>query len=63
MKSKLLPITYSTALPPQMKLHTSLLSKIKSIHCSILESIDATVTKILFRDNPLSNSSNTLILN
>ena len=36
----------------------------KSINCSILESSDAAVTKILpFDDNTLSNSSNTLILN
>ena len=42
----------------------TLLNKIKSINCSILESSDAAVTKILlFGDNTLSNSSNTLILN
>ena len=38
--------------------------KIKGINCSILESSDVAVTKILlFGDNTLSNSSNTLILN
>ena len=42
----------------------TLLNKIKSINCSILESSDATVTKILlFDDNTLGNSSNTIILN
>ena len=42
----------------------ALLNKIKSINCCILESSDAAVTKILlFGDNTLSNSSNTLILN
>ena len=42
----------------------TLLNKIKSINCSILESSDAAVTKILlFGDKTLSNSSNTLILN
>ena len=42
----------------------TLLNKIKSINCSILESSDAAVTKILlFGDNTLSNSSNTFILN
>ena len=40
------------------------LNKIKSINCSILESSDAAVTKILlFGDNSFSDSSNTLILN
>ena len=42
----------------------TLLNNIKSINCSILDSSDAAVTKILlFGDNTLSNSSNTLILN
>ena len=42
----------------------TLLNKIKSINCSILESSDAAVTKILlFGDNTLSSSSNTIILN
>ena len=42
----------------------TLLNKIKSINCSILESSDAAVTKILlFGDNTLSNSSNTIIFN
>ena len=42
----------------------TLLNKIKSINCSILESSDAAVTKfLLFGDNTLSNSSNTIILN
>ena len=42
----------------------TLLNKIKSINCCILESSDVTVTKILlFGDNTLSNSYNTLILN
>ena len=40
------------------------LNKIKSINCSILESNDAAVTKILlFGDNTLGNSFNTIILN
>ena len=42
----------------------TLLNKIKSINCSILESSDAAVTKILpFDDNTLGNSSNTINLN
>ena len=42
----------------------TLLNKIKSINCSILESSDVAVTKILlFGYKSLSNSSNTLILN
>ena len=42
----------------------TLLNKIKSINCSILESSDAAVTKIiLFGDSTLSSSSNTFILN
>ena len=42
----------------------TLLNKIKSINCSILESSDAAVTKFfLFGNNTLSNSSNTIILN
>ena len=42
----------------------TLLNKIKSINCSILEFSDAVVTKILlFGDNTLSDSCNTLILN
>ena len=42
----------------------TLLNKIKSINCSILEFCDAIVTKILlFKENTLSDSSNTLILN
>ena len=42
----------------------TLLKKIKSINCSILEFSDAVVTKILlFGDNTLIESSNTLILN
>ena len=41
-----------------------LLNKIKSINCSISEFSNAVVTKILvFGDNTLSDSSNTLILN
>ena len=41
----------------------TLLNKIKSINCSILESSDAAVTKFrLFGDITLSNSSNTIIL-
>ena len=40
------------------------LNKIKSINCSILESSDTAVTKILLSgDNTFSDSSNTLILN
>ena len=42
----------------------TLLNKIKSVNCSILESSDAAVRQILlFDDNTLSNSFNTLILN
>ena len=42
----------------------TLLNKIESINCSILEFSDSVVTKILlFGDNILSDSSNTLILN
>ena len=42
----------------------TLLSKIKSINCSILEFRDPAVTEILlFGDNTLSDSCNTLILN
>ena len=42
----------------------TLLNKIKSVNCSILESSDAAVRQmLLFDDNTLSNSSNTLILN
>ena len=42
----------------------TLSNKIKSINCSILEFSDAVVTKILlFGDNTVSDSSNTLILN
>ena len=42
----------------------ALLNKIESINCSILEFSDAVVTKILlFGDNTVSDSSNTLILN
>ena len=41
-----------------------LLSKIRSINCSILEFSDVVVTKILlFGDNTLNDSCNTLILN
>ena len=42
----------------------NLLDKIKSINCEMLEMSDAVVIKILlFGDNTLSPSSNTLILN
>ena len=42
----------------------ALLNKIESINCSILEFSDDVVTKILlFGDNTVSDSSNTLILN
>ena len=42
----------------------TLLNKIKSINCEMLEMSDAVVIKILlFGDNTLSPSSNTLILN
>ena len=42
----------------------TLLDKIKSINCEMLEMSDAIVIKILlFGDNTLSPSSNTLILN
>ena len=50
--------------PAYTKKRLTLLNKSKSINCSILESSDAAVTKILlFIDNTLSNSSNTVILN
>ena len=40
------------------------LNKIKNINCSILEFSDVVVTKtVLFGDNTLSDSCNTLILN
>ena len=40
------------------------MTQIKSINCSILEFNDAVVTKtLLFGDNTLSDSCNTLILN
>ena len=46
--------------PTYTKERLILLNKIKSINCSILESSDSAVTKILlFCDNTLSNSSNT----
>ena len=42
----------------------TLLNKIKSLNCSILEFSDGVVTKnLLFGDNTLSDSCNTLILN
>ena len=42
----------------------TLLNKIKSINCSMLEFSDAVLTKtLLFGDNILSDSCNTLILN
>ena len=41
----------------------TLLNKIKSINCSVLEFCDAVVTKTLFGDNAVGDSSNTLILN
>ena len=42
----------------------ALLNEIESINCSILESSDPAVTKIiLFGDNFFSDSSNTFILN
>ena len=42
----------------------TLLNKIKGINCSILESSDAAVTKILlFGENTIISSSNTFILN
>ena len=42
----------------------TLLKKIKSINCSILEFSDVVVRNILlFGDNTLSDSSNTVILN
>ena len=60
MKLKHLPTTYFTDIPIRM----TLLSKIKSINCSILEFSNAVVTKILlFGDNALRDSSNTFILN
>ena len=57
MKSKILPTTYSTVLTVDPS------EQNKSINCSILESSDAAVTKLLFCDNTLSNSYNTFILN
>ena len=50
--------------PTDAKERMNLLNKIKSIICRILEFRDAFVTKILlFGDNTLSDSCNTLILN
>ena len=50
--------------PAYINERMTILIKIKSINCSILELSDAVVTKIfLFGDNTLSDSSNTLILN
>ena len=64
MKFKFLPTTYSTVLITQTKQKEDFMNKIKSINCSVLESSDTAVTKIiLFGDNTLSNSSNTRILN
>ena len=41
----------------------TLLDKVKSINCDIVEMSDGAVTKILFGDNTLSAFSNTLISN
>ena len=50
--------------PTYTKERSILLNKIKSVNCCVLESSDPAVTDILlFGDNTLSNSSNTLILN
>ena len=55
---------YLLDLPTYTNERITLLNKIKSINCSILEFIDAVVTTILsFVDNTLSDSFNTLILN
>ena len=63
MELKHLPTTYFTVLT-YAKEKMNLLNKIKSIICRILEFSDAVVTKILlFGDNTLSDSCNTLILN
>ena len=60
MIMKHLLTTCFTALIIQM----TLMDRIKSINFGILELSDAVVTKFfLFRDNTLSASSNTLILN
>ena len=50
--------------PTYINKRLTFLNKTKSINCSILEYSDAAVTKVLiFGDNTLSNSSNTIILN
>ena len=50
--------------PTYINERMTLLNELKSINCSILEFNDAVVTKILiFRDNTLSGSCNTLISN
>ena len=63
MRLKHLPTTYFTILPIQRK-EWPFWTKSKVSKCSILEFSNAVVTKILlFGDNTLSDSSNTLILN
>ena len=62
MIKKYLLFTYFTVSAIQTKI--TLLDKIKSINCGILELSDAAVTNILlFGDNTLSGSFNALILN
>ena len=57
-------IHYLLHCPTYTNERLTLLNKIQSINCSILESSDAAVTKMfLFGDNTLSSSSNTIILN
>ena len=57
-------IHYLLHCPTYTNERMTLLNKIKSNHCSILEFRDAVVTKILlFGDNTLRDSCNTLILN
>ena len=55
---------YQLHCPTYSNERLTFLNKFKSINCSILESSDTAVTKILlFGDNILNNSSNTIILN
>ena len=57
-------IHYPFLCPTYTNERMTLLNKIKSINCSMLEFSDAGATEILlFGDNTLTDSSNTLILN
>ena len=64
MRLKHLSTHYLLHCPTYTNERMTFLNKNKSINCSILEFIDDVVTKILlFGDNTLSNSCNTLALN